>query len=514
MRSTVASNVLWTALSVLVNLFTGVILSPYIIRKLGPEGYGIWSLVFALAGYCTLFDAGVHSAVLTFTARLRARGEWRELNHLVSTALMCSVAGAAGVIALTSVAMANPGWFFMISGRYQSALRPLIMAVGLSTAIGLITGVIMGCLEGFQRFDALSRIHTSIISVRAVLYAVTLWAGFGLVEMSIWTVSANAAVLVAYWFLLHREYPAIRPSPGLVQGATLVRILRFGIPTLFASSATIVIDQSPAILIGRTLSAAHVGFYNFPLRLLQHPVELIARMGVIATPAAAEMHASNRYASITRMAVLANRYNFLLYAPIAVFLIVYGTPLIRIWVGPEYAAASGPLLPIFSAGLMFGIAGQFVSTSVLYGLGAHRPYSVLLAVEAAIVVAGGALALKNAGLVGVALVCAAALSLNRGIAAPALLCRAVEYPLVRYMAGVYGRPLAVVLPTYLLALSLRWSWLPGRNWAELFLMAGLITISIGAGGLALCIDPAHRRRLSARIVAALASARRKPVTVS
>ncbi len=494
----VASNVLWTVLSVFVNLFTGIILSPYIIRKLGSEGYGIWSLLFALAGYCTLFDAGVRSAVVTFAARLRAKSDPDGINRLISTALACSAAGSAGIVLLTWALWANPRWIFTTNAAQEPALRPIVVTIGFSTAIGLVSGVLTGCLEGFQRFDHLNRIRTSIFSLRAAMYALTLYAGFGLVQMAFWTGAANLALLIAYYVMLRRLFPGLRLSPALVGRSTLKEILHFGIPSSLASSASVVIDQSPAILIGRALSAADVGFYNFPLRLLQYPVDLIMRIGVIATPAAAEMQVSSRYASITRMGVLANRYNFLLYSPLAIFLLVHGTALMRVWVGPEYAAASGTLIPVFAAGIWFAIAGQFVTSSVLFGLGAHRIYSLLLAVEGAIVVVGGVLALRSWGLPGVACVCAAALSLNRGIAAPVLLCRAVKYPLVKYMAGVYGRALALVAPVCLLALWSSRSWLPGRNWAELFLMAGLITVLIGAGGLAACIDPGHRRLLFGR----------------
>ena len=40
-------NVVWSWLGVLAGFFTGFVLSPYIIRKLGDQRYGIWALAFA-----------------------------------------------------------------------------------------------------------------------------------------------------------------------------------------------------------------------------------------------------------------------------------------------------------------------------------------------------------------------------------------------------------------------------------------------------------------------------------
>src|SRR5262249_43044989 len=50
------TNVLWNWMGTAASLFTGLILSPILIRKLGPDGYGVWALSFAMADYYWFFD--------------------------------------------------------------------------------------------------------------------------------------------------------------------------------------------------------------------------------------------------------------------------------------------------------------------------------------------------------------------------------------------------------------------------------------------------------------------------
>lgn len=76
-------------------------------------------------------------------------------------------------------------------------------------------------------------------------------------------------------------------------------------------------------------------------------------------------------------------------------------------------------------------------------------------------------------------------------------CRAVGYSPIRYFLGIYGRALVVSAPTYLLARYLYGSWLPGRNWFELGVMAVLVTGGIAIGVLLFCIDGSHRKALYA-----------------
>ena len=78
-------NVLWNWSHVAVTLFSAVILSRFIIRKLGAEGYGLWQLSYSMIGYYGLLDLGFRSAVVFYSARHRALKEYEELNELIST---------------------------------------------------------------------------------------------------------------------------------------------------------------------------------------------------------------------------------------------------------------------------------------------------------------------------------------------------------------------------------------------------------------------------------------------
>src|ERR1700728_3171517 len=80
-------NVLWNWLGVVASFFTGFFLSPYIIRTLGDQRYGIWALAFAFIDYYTLFDFGFKSAVVNLISRYRAEGQDRETNEVINSAL-------------------------------------------------------------------------------------------------------------------------------------------------------------------------------------------------------------------------------------------------------------------------------------------------------------------------------------------------------------------------------------------------------------------------------------------
>ena len=88
------AGVLWNWVGVALNIAIGLLLSPYIIRKLGPERYGIWALVFTLVEYLWFFDLGFNTSVTQFVAKYRARNEPDQINRVINTGLVyfCCVA--------------------------------------------------------------------------------------------------------------------------------------------------------------------------------------------------------------------------------------------------------------------------------------------------------------------------------------------------------------------------------------------------------------------------------------
>ena len=80
-------NVLWNWSAVLVNVFSALILSPFIIRRLGDENYGLWALTVSLAEYYWIMDLGFRSAAIKYSAHYRTLGENDRINEILNTAL-------------------------------------------------------------------------------------------------------------------------------------------------------------------------------------------------------------------------------------------------------------------------------------------------------------------------------------------------------------------------------------------------------------------------------------------
>ena len=481
----------WTWASVGANLLTGLVLSPYIIRKLGADGYGLWSLVFSIVGYYAVMDLGFRSAVITMTAEYEARGERDKINVLLSSTLAYSIPVALALLGVSAVlVMQAPAWFH-VSEHFHAGFRNSLAIAGFTVALTFVFNPINGCLEGLQKFRELNQLRAGVLLLRALASAAMLWAGYGLLGLTLCALGSGVIGTAGYWRILRASLPGLRIRRSLVSFGVFREAAVYGFHTTVAGIGQVAVEQTPTVLIGRMVSAAAVGFYSLPFRLLQYPVEMVTRVTTMLAPVAAEFGATNRAQALARLAVLANRYSLALYAPFSLVLLTWGTDIIRLWVGAEYARASGPLLIYFVLSVWLAMAGQSTSVSLLFGLRAHRWYGAGLLGEGIALAVGIWLTVRQ-GLVPAAAVTAAAMMLNRGLLVPWVVCRRLETGFAAYMFSIYLRPLLLAAPLYglLYVLRTRVEW--RITWFLLIAVSAATLIVYLAAAYFLCLDRAHR----------------------
>ena len=64
-----------------VYLGVSFLLTPFLVKKLGAQNYGLWVLVLSMLGYGGLLELGIQTAVVKLVAQLRAPGKERELHR-------------------------------------------------------------------------------------------------------------------------------------------------------------------------------------------------------------------------------------------------------------------------------------------------------------------------------------------------------------------------------------------------------------------------------------------------
>jgi O-antigen/teichoic acid export membrane protein len=253
------------------------------------------------------------------------------------------------------------------------------------------------------------------------------------------------------------------------------------------------LNQSGTLMIGHFLPTAFAGYFALPWRLMQYSVDMVNRVGYVTGSNAAEMSAKGDLEAVARMGLYINRYCFVLFAPLAIAATVYGKELFRVWIKPEFALHSAPLLPVLAFGITLGIAAQFNSSSILYGLGKHQSYAHSLMVEGALNVVGMYFVVPSYGIVGAAWVVSVLMVLNRGLLTSWLLCRNTGFSFWKYLSGIYVWPMIGAAAALLAGWWMKEHYLSGRNWFEVLAGSAFMAGIFYAIAFLTCVEKQHRR---------------------
>jgi O-antigen/teichoic acid export membrane protein len=286
------AGVLWNWVGVALNIAIGLLLSPYIARKLGSERYGIWARVFSLVEYLWFFDLGFNTSVTQFVAKYRARNEPEQINRVINTGLVyfCCVALVFGLTTLL-VAWRGVALFKIADPVNRQDFRVMILIVGLGWALNFPLHFFSSCLDAFQRYDHLTRTWVAQLLIRSVGCALLLFFGFGLKELGAVVVLGqlvgNGLAMLAF----RSVFPAMRLSPLYVKFSLVKEMWSYGVHSFVANISNLLLSQGAPVMIGHFRLASFVGYYTFPSRLLGYSVEAVTRVGFVTRSNVVEMQA-------------------------------------------------------------------------------------------------------------------------------------------------------------------------------------------------------------------------------
>jgi O-antigen/teichoic acid export membrane protein len=364
-------NTLANGVGSVIGIAVGLVLTPFLIHRLGLVAYGVWALALTLTfagGYASLSELGIEGATVRYVAEASADDDLRALNSTVSTSLavFCVV---ALVLAPTAVALAHPlVQLFGVPPHLRGAATTCFALVGAQLAFELPARAFVAVLEGTQQFIVYQSVELGRALLQAALYVIVVLQGWGIAGLGGALAASSLAALVAYWILAHRAVAGLRASPFRARRAELNRLVRFGGGVFSLRLVSTVYNQMDRAIVGIALGPRSVGLYEIANKI-NLSAATIASVSVSAVvPAAASLR---REAALLRdMFVRGSCYATAASLPFAVAAFVFAKPLLLSWIGPS-AAPAVTAARLFVAYEAMQVVNN-VGSTMLYGLGRIR----------------------------------------------------------------------------------------------------------------------------------------------
>jgi O-antigen/teichoic acid export membrane protein len=485
-KRTLLTNAIWNWLGFAVSVAITFVTWPILIRLLGDQRYGVWSLVEATVAYIALLDLGIGASVVRYVAKFEAIKDKEQLNRVFSTTLCIFLIGGAIAVAVSAGVAALWDRPFGLPGELAADARWLILLLGLNVALRLVIGVFSATLYGLGRFPARVLIGIVMHLGGAALMLGVLFAGGGLVELgvSILLCAVIGGIMTAA--VVRRCLPDLCFSPGLANFETLRSIGGYSILAFVTMMAGRIAYSSDPIVIGSFLGPEYITFYVIAARLIQYVRESVQSIVNVLTPAISALEAQGNQEAIRRAFVVGTRYVLWIIMPVEVGLLVLGRPFLSLWLGERYAEQSYPTLVILSIPL-FLVASQRIAGRILYGIGRLK-WLTAATVTWAITNVGISVVLVNyIGIEGVALGTAVP-HVVFSVALGCYMCRVLGVPFLYWAQRSMGKPLAAV-PVAWAVWHVSGQLIPPTNWGSLLAVGALGTFAYATVALVLEFGP-------------------------
>lgn len=382
-------------------LLAAFVMAPLLVRGLGDEGYGIWSLVEQILAYVMIVDFGFGASLVRYVSRFETARDVTSLNRLFNTTLLVfAVAGTLGFVAVLGVAQFGLDALGIPAGR-QGEVWWLLVLLGVNLSLGFPFNIFPALLDGLGQFALKTYVRTAKLVLRVPLFLLALSWERPLVPLGVALAACNFLEFFVLAYVAWRRLPHLRFGARYVDYATFKLVRGYSFDAFLGLIAGRLSFQSDSIVISFFLGPQYIVFFSISARLVEYSKDLLRTVTTVLTPAFSALDCVGDDRAIRSLFLDCTRYVFWLVLPMQAFFTILGRDFVGHWISPEHGASCYGTLLLLSAPLAL-VSAQSVASRVLYGVGRLHFFSRLVLAEAVVNVILSCALVHSFGIEGVA----------------------------------------------------------------------------------------------------------------
>lgn len=267
------------------------ILYRFLLKTIGIEKLGIWSVVLATTSVAQMANLGLSASVVKFVAKYLARGQEGTVGAVIQTSAI-----SLGVIFGLILVIVYPVIGLLLGlvvpvSNLKEALS-IVPYAFLSLWIMVVSSVFQAGLEGHQRIDLRSTLIISV-SIINLIACFLLVPTYGLMGLAYAQVAQSSLLLIGSYLILKRRLPSLPLVPYRWNRAVFGEILSYGLNFQVITISQMLYDPITKTLLTKFGGLAMTGFYEMASRMVLQLRSLIVSANQVLVPTFADLQARN-----------------------------------------------------------------------------------------------------------------------------------------------------------------------------------------------------------------------------
>ena len=419
-------------------VLVGFLLTPYIIRSVGKDGYGIWGVIVSFIGYFGLLRFGVGSAIIRYVPLYDGHGEQRKVCGTVSTALSIYTGVGIVVLAASFLGAGDIARFFGEGADFMLLVR----LIGLATAIECPAIILDATIRAREEYVGANILALLTLLFRTIGTIVVLWLGHGLVGLG-WVTVASAALGLLFNIIgLVLLCPDIKVSINNIKTNYARELFSFGLLVTLDSLGLLLAFQSDKVIVAKYIDMETVGIYSVIALMVFYYREINGALVRTLVPRFGYLDGLQNHQQKTALFLKSTNAVTNMASGVGLVMLLAGSSFVTLWVGTGFESAYQPLLVLGVAHILQ--QSQTPSISFLAGSGKQGAVAVFAIIEGISVVILSILLVRQYGLTGVAVAIAIPRVIISTIARPLYVCRSFNIRISEYYLKCTLKPWALL----------------------------------------------------------------------
>jgi len=400
---------------IVINTVVTLLYTPYMLRMLGQNEYGLYSLVASVISYLTILDLGMGNAIIRYTAKFRAEGKKEEQFEMFGMFLVLYI--IIGVVAV----IIGGGLYFNVDAMFGKTMtdvelgkaRIMMLILIFNLAITFPMSIFGSIITAYEQFVFPKIISIIRILLNTVTMILLLHLGYKAIAMVIVQTVFNVLTLIIN-YLYCKHAIQIKVYFRRFNWAFLKEVAIYSFWILLNVIMDRVYWSTGQFVLGAISGTVAVSVFAVAIHLQGMYMQFSSAISSVFLPKVTAMVAKQSGdESISSLFIRTGRLQFIVMCLILCGFIVYGKPFIVLWAGPEYEKAYIIAL-LFFVSLLTPLI-QNLGITILQAKNQMKFRSLVYIVIAALALVMEIIFARIWGGVGCAVAIAGALFLGQGV---------------------------------------------------------------------------------------------------
>lgn len=376
-------NLFHNIFGVIFPLILAFISTPFLIKGLGVEQYGLLTIAWIFMGYFGFLDFGISRALTNLVAKNRDEKLLPYAWSCIWTSFFLLLFISFAVCIAIHLNMDAIVHHVAKDSNLNQIIEKCFFLINASIPIVICNGLQKGALEGFERFDLINKIRVPMSLWSYSAPVVLLPFTNSVVDVVIFLIIGRLITSIFYFMVLKKLYVA---SPKYSKTA-LAALINTGGWIGFSSIMSPLMIYIDRFVIASKVSLSSVAYYTTPMDAITKLLQPVDAISGVFFPALSRAALSDKDKFNKLYVQSFELLSILLFSGCAL-LILFGRYMLSIWLGDDFANHSYLILQVLAIGVFangvarspWGViqASGSASFTALFQLAQILPYFAIL----------------------------------------------------------------------------------------------------------------------------------------